>query len=148
MRNLLMLLTLGTLLLLPACGSDGPFRKATVPEPGPTGLDQQQFEDIPVPRGFRLLTKRSFSYQSSDLRLGQFVYEGTRLSPRNSLLHYEREMVRPLYGWSLTEANHETRTLTFSKGGDRARVHCKTERDATRVTIDVNYEDSATRTDS
>ena len=148
-RNLLMILMLGATFALTACRTDdGPFRKTTVPEPGPTGLDEQQFDDIPVPKGYTLLPRRSFSHRSGGLRMGQFVYEGFRLSPRAILRHYEREMVRPLYGWTLTDIDREAGTAAFEKSGDRARVQCETKGESTRVTIDVNYEDSGPGTDS
>ena len=140
MRNLLILLIFGAFLLPVGC------HKATVPEPGPTALDEQQFDDIPVPKGFRLITRRSFSYRSGDMRMGQFFYEGTRLGAGQALIHYEREMVRAIHGWTLTDISKEEGVAMFRKGRDEVRVVCEKRAEVTRVTVEVNYREDAPRT--
>jgi hypothetical protein len=145
-RNLLILLVLGVLLLQTGCQTD-PFRKATVPEVGPTALDAEQFDDIPVPRGFRLDSSRSYSYRSGELRKGEFYYSGTRLTPAQALGHYQAEMVRPIYGWSITEISEGDGSLAFLKGRDRVVVRCEKMGESTRVSVIVNGGEDAPRTE-
>jgi hypothetical protein len=143
----LIFLMFGVFCLLAACKTNTPLDKVKLPETGPTGLDERQFDDVPAPEGFRLISRRSFSYTVGDLRLGSFRYEGARLSPKAALEYYTTEMVRPLYGWSLVETEAGTYAATLRKGRtDEARVHCKKVGELTRVTIDVNYSEDAPRT--
>ncbi len=146
MRNLLTILVFCVLLPLLGCESSGPLDKVALPGPGPTGLDEQQFTDIPAAKGFRLISERSFSHQTGELRLGRFVYEGRRLSPGNALAHYRKEMPRSLYGWTVDEVDPEAGYATFRKGRDEARVQSGRHGEATRITVDVNYREDATRT--
>jgi hypothetical protein len=148
-RNLLTLFVFGIIAFPVGCATaDDPFRKITVPEAGPTGLDEAQFEDVPVPRGFTLQTRRSFSYRSADLRMGQFVYHGTLLSPAKALSWLEQEMERPMYGWTVVEQHLDEGWTLFRKGSEEARVRTETAGNLTRVTIDVNYREDAPRTES
>jgi len=54
------------------------------------------FEDIPVPAGFTLKRKVSYSFQNDVTRVGRLVYEG-RSSVNNVLAFYQQQM--PLHGW-------------------------------------------------
>jgi hypothetical protein len=137
MRNLLPLLVLGLIVTSIGCQSEDPFRKVSVPEAGPTGLDEQQFHDVPVPRGFRLVTERSFSYRTGDLRLGQHFYEGSTLDAGEALDFYAKEMVRPLYGWTMVV--REKKWATFRKDRDEALVTIEAVGEQTRITVNVNY---------
>jgi len=145
-RNLLTIMAFCALLPLLACESSGPLDKLALPGPGPTGLDEQQFDDVPTAGGFRLVTERSFSHQTGDLRLGRFVYEGRRLSPGDALAFYRTEMVRALYGWTIDQVDPEAGFATFRKGRDEARVQSGKRGEVTRVTVDVNYREETTRT--
>jgi hypothetical protein len=146
-RNLLILMMFGVFFMFAACNTNTPLDKVTLPEIGPTGLSEQQFEDVPSPEGFRLVTRRSFSYEVGSLRLGSFRYEGERLSPKAALRYYTTEMVRPLYGWSLVENPARPNQATLRKGrNDEARVYCKKVGEVTRVTVNVNFSDDAPRT--
>ena len=54
------------------------------------------FEDIPVPAGFILERKKSYSFQNDVTRVGRLVYKG-RSSINNVLAFYQQQM--PLHGW-------------------------------------------------
>jgi hypothetical protein len=54
------------------------------------------FEDIPVPAGFKLERKTSYSFQNDTTRVGRLVYEG-RGSINQVLAFYQQQM--PLHGW-------------------------------------------------
>lgn len=54
------------------------------------------FEDIPVPKGFKLKRRDSYSFQNDVTRVGRLVYEG-RSSINNVLAFYQQQM--PLHGW-------------------------------------------------
>ncbi len=54
------------------------------------------FEDIPVPSGFSLVRKDSYSFQNDVTRVGRLVYKG-RSNLNNVLSFYQQQM--PLHGW-------------------------------------------------
>ncbi|MDD5556604.1 MAG: hypothetical protein PHN82_05045 [bacterium] len=54
------------------------------------------FEDIPVPAGFTLKRKDSYSFQNDMVRVGRLVYTG-RSGVNNVLAFYQQQM--PLHGW-------------------------------------------------
>ncbi|MCX6356583.1 MAG: hypothetical protein NT045_01685 [Candidatus Aureabacteria bacterium] len=54
------------------------------------------FEDIPVPAGFVLKRRDSYSFQNDVTRVGRLVYEG-RSDMNNVLAFYQQQM--PLHGW-------------------------------------------------
>lgn len=81
----------------------------------PGGAPQAQFsndvsfEDIPVPSGFILVRKESYSFQNDVTRVGHLVYKG-RSNINNVLAFFQQQM--PLHGWqemSYVDARSSTR---------------------------------------
>ena len=67
------------------------------------------FEDIPVPAGFSLVRKESYSFQNDVTRVGHLVYKG-RSDINNVLAFFQQQM--PLHGWqemSYVDARSSTR---------------------------------------
>lgn len=67
------------------------------------------FEDIPVPAGFVLIRKESYSFQNDVTRVGHLVYKG-RSDINNVLAFFQQQM--PLHGWqemSYIDARSSTR---------------------------------------
>lgn len=113
-------------------------------EPAFRELTEAQPTDIPVPNGFRLLTKGKESY-SLDLGPGGFrqahlEYEG--LLDRDVVLgFYRRAMVQAPYGWRPDETpGDRDGSLRFVKDNATCRIRITTVRtpeERTRVIIDL-----------
>jgi len=95
-----------------------------------------QFEDVPVPRNFRLDRTRSHSFESSRFREGEFRYEGPE-SVVNAVAFYRGEM--ELDGWRLVDETIRSgrATLVFAKGAERAEVFLEEKPYLTQLEIRV-----------
>jgi hypothetical protein len=96
MRQLSVFVALTVALLL--AGSIGGCKKGDQPGGVPAARfsNDVTFEDIPVPDGFTLERKNSYSFQNDVTRVGRLVYEG-RSNLNNVLAFYQQQM--PLHGW-------------------------------------------------
>jgi len=57
-----------------------------------------KFSDLPVPAGFKMLTKGSYAFESSGLRTGLLRYQG-KATPDQLINFYKEQM--PMYNWVL-----------------------------------------------
>jgi hypothetical protein len=87
----------------------------------PGGVPQAQFsndvsfEDIPVPAGFVLVRKESYSFQNDVTRVGHLVYKG-RSDINNVLAFFQQQM--PLHGWQeMSYVDSRTSTRYYDKEG-------------------------------
>src|SRR5262245_50913943 len=119
----------GVLLLLAGCRSV--YEDAKKPAPDPdfdhASIARAQFEDIPVPEGFKLRTDllQSYSYQCGSFRQGRLLYEGAP-DPAHAA-SYLRDRI-PQHGWTATTDSTEggARKLAFRKG--RSVLRCDLRR--------------------
>lgn len=73
------------------------------------------FEDIPVPAGFSLVRKDSYSFQNDVTRVGRLVYKG-RSDINNVLAFYQQQM--PLHGWQeMSYIDYRSSTRYYEKEG-------------------------------
>lgn len=73
------------------------------------------FEDIPVPAGFSLIRKESYSFQNDVTRVGHLVYKG-RSSINDVLAFYQQQM--PLHGWQeMSYIDSRSSTRYYDKEG-------------------------------
>lgn len=73
------------------------------------------FEDIPVPAGFTLVRKESYSFQNDVTRVGHLVYKG-RSDINNVLAFFQQQM--PLHGWQeMSYVDARTSTRFYDKEG-------------------------------
>ena len=99
-----------------------------------------QFADIPVPMGFLLDRKKSYSFRGSTFRFGTFRYEGA-WTQRKTTDFYRRQM--PVSGW--TELKDEERDqgyvevtyFLYSKGRERCEIKVTSEIESMIVTVRV-----------
>ena len=104
-------------------------------------LQRVQFADVPVPRGFELVTRgnRSFSFQGGGVRLGRFRYWGKQTREEVAAF-YRRTMPLSTYGWS-SKADKEDKdvsTLVFAKDDDSCVVSIREEGGATVIHLKVS----------
>ena len=80
-----------------------------------------RLKDIPVPRKFKLNTKKSFLFESTNTRAGNLVYIGER-NYVNVINFYKDNMHS--YGWSMVRTFEQKSTLmTFHKKGWISHIH-------------------------
>jgi len=96
-----------------------------------------QFEDIPVPRDFRIDRTRSNSFESSRFREGEFWYEGPQ-SVESVVAFFRAEMTAD--GWELADETVRTgrATLVFVKGAEVAEVFAEERPYLTQLEIRVS----------
>lgn len=77
-----------------------------------------KFTDVPVPAGFKFLTKDSYSFEAAGVRVGVLKYQG-KASPDRVINFYKEQM--PMYNWNLLNViEYGDRLLNF----DRDRETC------------------------
>lgn len=96
-----------------------------------------QFEDIPGPQEYDLISSESYSFQGSTFRSAYLVYEGP-VEWRQALDFYRTQM--PQLGWTAedTERGFDVRVLRFLKGQERAIVTVRQLRNGSRTEIQVD----------
>ena len=96
MRRLSLLLIIGVVTVALYCATG--CKKGDQPGGAPQAqfANDVTFEDIPVPSGFTLMRKDSYSFQNDVTRVGRLVYKG-RSDINNVLAFYQQQM--PLHGW-------------------------------------------------
>jgi hypothetical protein len=58
----------------------------------------QKFSDVPVPAGFKMVAKESFSFENAGVRVAVLKYQGTAF-PDQVITFYKDQM--PMYNWNL-----------------------------------------------
>ncbi len=118
-----------------------------LPPPSSNVLTVQQFDDIPVPRGFVLQTEPvrslsfpgSYIYHSPDYREGRLLYTGPD-DPAKILDFYRSQMILPVNGWhSVAEqSGPDGGQLVFEKGPTRSHLRVFLDGKSTYVLIEVS----------
>ncbi|MEJ2744647.1 MAG: hypothetical protein P8123_03025 [bacterium] len=100
-----------------AMGSFSGCKKGDQPAGAPSVAfsNDVTFEDIPVPAGFTLVRKNSYSFQNDMTRVGRLVYKG-RSDINNVLAFYQQQM--PLHGWQeMSYIDYHSSTRYYEKEG-------------------------------
>lgn len=75
---------------------------ASIGNKGPAQTLQAQsllkFSDMPVPAGFRLLARDSYSFESAGMRVGLLKYQGK--ATLDQVVNFYKEQM-PMYNWTL-----------------------------------------------
>ncbi len=72
-----------------------------------------KFADVPVPVGFKFLSKDSYSFEASGVRVGVLRYLG-KASPEQVINFYKEQM--PMYNWNLLNiVEYGNRLLNFDR---------------------------------
>lgn len=103
-------------------------------------LQRSQFDDVPVPHGFEIVTRgnRSFSFARGGVRVGRFVYWG-RQDVEEVANFFRRTMELRAYGWQLRsqDVGRTNATFDFRKDQVDCTVTITQEGGGTYVRIDV-----------
>jgi hypothetical protein len=103
-------------------------------------LSRTQFDDIPVPRGFRLRSTKneSFSFRHGAIRVGRFAYHG-RGNVEDVTGFYQSQMGLLPFGWKETGTSRtpEGSRLEFAKGAEACRITVTSSQRETDIIIEV-----------
>lgn len=105
----------------------------------PSGFLEPQiipkFSDIPVPAGFKLVTKESYSFENAGVRVAILKYQG-RASPDEVITFYKEQM--PMYNWNfLNVIEYQERLLNFDRENQTCNitVNARGQNVAIRITV-------------
>ena len=85
-----------------------------------TGGDLQ-FNDIPIPQGFALLVKESYSHEAQTFRIAHLRYIG-KVSMEDSLAFFKEQM--PVSNWKMNSVMGfgDSKTIDFEKEAEKCSV--------------------------
>lgn len=94
-----------------------------------------KFDDVPVPAGFKILDRESFTFQNEGLRIGLLKYSGST-HPNKVVAFYKEQM--PLYNWELINIiEYGRRMLNFERADQSCIVTIEPSKLRTVLTIAV-----------
>jgi len=140
-------LTVASLLVLGACSEQQVENPRKTIEGTPTveqtrsqELQRVQFRDVPVPKGFQLVTRgnRSYSFQGGGVRVAGLQYWGTE-PPEEVVAFYNQTMPLSVYGWRPAGRKdlENASVLTFEKNGQSCEVTIAREEGATVIKMKI-----------
>ncbi len=94
-----------------------------------------KFDDVPVPRGFKLLANESFAFHTEETRVGLLKYAGSPTADA-VVLFYKEQMAQ--LGWTLLNVvEYGRRILNFDKIDQTCIITVEPTATKTLVTISV-----------
>jgi hypothetical protein len=119
MKAFLILLLCVTSVSLIGCETFGSKKSSATP----AMLEPQsilKFSDIPVPAGFKLIIKESYSFESTGVRVGVTKYLG-KADIEQVVVFYKEQM--PMYNWNLLNiVEYGDRMLNFDRDNETCIV--------------------------
>ena len=119
MRIVLILLLL-TSIALAGCETFGAKKEGA----SPAMLEPQtllKFPDVPVPTGFKILSKESYSFEAQGVRVGVLKYSG-KADIEQVVVFYKEQM--PMYNWNmLNMVEYGDRLLNFDRESETCIVN-------------------------
>jgi hypothetical protein len=94
-----------------------------------------KFSDVPVPAGFKILSEKSYSFESpGGMRVGVLKYQG-KANPDQVVNFYKDQM--PMYNWSLLNVvEYGERLLNFERENETCIISLLSK--GKRVTITIS----------
>ena len=95
----------------------------------------QKFTDVPVPAGFNLLSKNSYSFESSGVRVGILKYRG-KANPDQIINFYKEQM--PMYNWNLLNiVEYGDRMMNFDRDTETCIISLSPKGKSIAITISI-----------
>ncbi len=120
---------------------DGPLEVTPGPQDGISReLSRTQFEDVPVPRGFKIRTARneSFSFRHGNVREGRLVYGGAGFLDDVEAF-YRSQMTLAPFGWTEGTTSRDPGRIVMSwrKDAEICEITLVEARPNVIITVDV-----------
>jgi hypothetical protein len=94
-----------------------------------------KFADVPVPTGFKVMAKESYSFESSGVRVGVLKYKG-KANIEQVESFYKEQM--PMYNWNfLNVVEYGERLLNFDRDNETCIINLLPRGGAVIITISV-----------
>lgn len=105
-----------------------------------------RFADVPVPSGFKLLAKNSYSFENSGVRVGVLRYQGR--SNSDSVLNFYKEQM-PMYNWNLLNiVEYGDRMMNFERENETCIVNISPKWNTTLITVSLGPKSQAIKKSS
>lgn len=79
-----------------------------------------RFDDLPIPRGFKIIQNESVAFQNDSSRFAFLKYKGSA-TPDQTVLFFKEQM--PLYNWDLVNLiEYGTKVMNFEKQDEACTV--------------------------
>jgi hypothetical protein len=92
-----------------------------------------KFTDLPVPIGFNMLTKDSYSFESSGMRVGLLRYKG-KATLEQVASFYKEQM--PMYNWSLLNiTEYGDCIMNFEREGESCIISISPKGNSATISI-------------
>ncbi|MCU0652441.1 MAG: hypothetical protein MUC39_05825 [Candidatus Omnitrophica bacterium] len=94
-----------------------------------------KFSDVPVPMGFKMLLRESYSFQSGGVRVGLLKYQGK--GNIDQVINFYRDQM-PMYNWNLLNIiEFNERLLNFDRENETCIVSLLPKGNTIILTISV-----------
>jgi len=94
-----------------------------------------KFADIPVPAGFKLLSRESYAFETTGVRVGVLKYQG-KADPDQIINFYKEQM--PMYNWNLLNiVEYGSRLLNFDRDRETCIINLLPKGNSVAITISV-----------
>jgi len=94
-----------------------------------------KFSDVPVPTGFKMLLRESYSFQSGGVRVGLLKYQGK--ANVEQVINFYRDQM-PMYNWNLLNIiEFNERLLNFDRENETCIVSLLPKGNTVILTISV-----------
>ncbi len=108
-------------------------------DPEGSGLLEPQatlkFADIPVPKGFQLVSQDSYAFENSGIRVGVLKYRGTA-DPEMVENFYKQQMI--IYNWNLVNIiEYGQRLMNFERESETCNINLQPKGNSITITISV-----------
>lgn len=94
-----------------------------------------RFSDIPVPTGFKFISKESYSFESGGVRVGVLKYRGK--APIDQVTGFFKEQM-PMYNWRLLNmVEYNQRLLNFERENESCIITLMPDGSAVTITASL-----------
>ena len=96
---------------------------------------QLRFADVPVPAGFKLLERESYSFENTGVRVGVLKYQG-KVNADRVVNFYKEQM--PMYNWNLLNSvEYGQRLLNFDREQETCIITLLPKGSSTVITVSL-----------
>lgn len=139
MRNLAVLFLCLSVFIFLGCASTEKNKQANA-----TMLEPQvllKFADVPVPVGVKSIPQGSYSFESSNVRVGVLKYQG-KVDPEQVVNFYKEQM--PMYNWFLLNAvEYGDRILNFDRENETCIINLQCKGNNVVITVSLGPKSQA-----
>lgn len=95
-----------------------------------------KFSDVPVPVGFKLVPRESYSFETSGMRVGMLKYQG-KIKDADQVVNFYKEQMA-MYNWNLLNVvEYGQRLLNFDRENETCIINLLPKGSVLEITIAV-----------